>query len=81
MPMMPMMRFRAITATLRDQDKLFGAVASDPTARRVVDRVDPEHLARLREALLHPQVLTTPLAALPEQARRCPVPCLTPAAG
>ena len=35
-------------AALRDQDKLFGAVASDPTAWRVVDRVDAEHLERLR---------------------------------
>jgi hypothetical protein len=35
-------------ATLRDQDKLFGAVASDATAWRVLDRVDDEHLARLR---------------------------------
>ncbi len=31
------------------QDKLFGTVASDPTAWRVVNRVDAEHLARLRE--------------------------------
>jgi Transposase DDE domain group 1 len=35
-------------ATLRDQDKLFGAVASDATAWRVVDRVDEAHLAGLR---------------------------------
>jgi hypothetical protein len=35
-------------ATLRDQDKLFSVVASAPTAWRVVDRVDAEHLARLR---------------------------------
>lgn len=35
-------------ATLRDQDKLFGAVASDATAWRVLDRVDDEHLTRLR---------------------------------
>ncbi|WP_329056226.1 IS1380 family transposase [Amycolatopsis sp. NBC_01488] len=35
-------------ATLRDQDKLFGAVASDATAWRVLDRVDDEHLARLQ---------------------------------
>ena len=34
--------------TLRDQDKLYGAVASDATAWRVVDRVDEAHLARLR---------------------------------
>ena len=34
--------------TLRDQDKLFGAVASDATAWRVVDRVDEVHLDRLR---------------------------------
>lgn len=36
-------------ATLRDQDKLFGQVASDTTAWRVVDRVDAEHLARMRQ--------------------------------
>jgi Transposase DDE domain group 1 len=35
-------------ATLRDQDKLFGSVASDATAWRVLDRVDEEHLARLQ---------------------------------
>ncbi len=35
-------------ATLRDQDKLFGRVASDATAWRVLDRVDEEHLARLQ---------------------------------
>jgi hypothetical protein len=35
-------------ATLRDQDKLFGSVASDATAWRVLDRVDDKHLARLR---------------------------------
>ena len=34
--------------TLRDQDKLFGAVASDATAWRVLDRVDAERLGRLR---------------------------------
>jgi hypothetical protein len=36
-------------ATLRDQDKLFGPVASDATAWRVLDRVDDEHLARVRQ--------------------------------
>jgi hypothetical protein len=35
-------------ATLRDQNKLFGSVASDATAWRVLDRVDDEHLTRLR---------------------------------
>nr|WP_233599103.1 MULTISPECIES: transposase [unclassified Amycolatopsis] len=35
-------------AALRDQDKLFGPVASDATAWRVMDRVDEERLARLR---------------------------------
>lgn len=35
-------------ATLRDQDKLFGAVASDATAWRCVERVDDEHLDQLR---------------------------------
>jgi hypothetical protein len=36
-------------AVLRDQGKLFGAVASEPTAWRAVERVDEEHLARLRQ--------------------------------
>lgn len=35
-------------AGLRDQAKLFGVVASDPTAWRVVQRVDAGHLDRLR---------------------------------
>lgn len=35
-------------ATLRDQEKLFGSVASDATAWRVLDRVDDEHLTRLQ---------------------------------
>src|SRR6266702_1295901 len=37
-------------ASLRDQDKLFGAVASDATAWRCVDRVDDAHLASLQAA-------------------------------
>ena len=37
-------------AALRDQSKLFGTVASDPTAWRVVQRVDPAHLEQLRLA-------------------------------
>jgi hypothetical protein len=35
-------------ATLRDQAKLFGTVASDATAWRCVERVDEAHLERLR---------------------------------
>ena len=35
---------------LRDQAKLFGPVASDPTAWRVVDKVDPARLDLLRAA-------------------------------
>ena len=35
-------------ATLRDQDKLFGTVASDATAWRCVERVDQAHLARMQ---------------------------------
>jgi hypothetical protein len=35
-------------ATLRDQGKLFGEVASEPTAWRAVERVDEAHLDRLR---------------------------------
>ena len=34
--------------TLRHQHKLFGAVASDATASRVLDRIDDDHLARLQ---------------------------------
>lgn len=37
-------------ATLRDQDKMFGVVASDATAWRCVERVDDDHLAQLRAA-------------------------------
>ncbi|HEX5496398.1 MAG TPA: transposase, partial [Mycobacteriales bacterium] len=37
-------------AGLRDQVKLFGPVASDATAWRVVQRVDAAHLQRLRSA-------------------------------
>jgi len=37
-------------AVLRDQDKLFGTVASDATAWRCVDGVDDAHLARLQAA-------------------------------
>lgn len=37
-------------ATLRDQEKLFGTVASEATAWRCVERVDDEHLARLQVA-------------------------------
>jgi hypothetical protein len=36
--------------TLRDQDKLFGTVASDATAWRVLDRVSPGKLAEIRTA-------------------------------
>jgi Transposase DDE domain group 1 len=35
-------------STLRDQGKLFGEVASEPTAWRAVERVDEAHLDRLR---------------------------------
>jgi hypothetical protein len=35
-------------AVLRDQGKLFGEVASEPTAWRAVERVDEAHLDRLR---------------------------------
>jgi Transposase DDE domain group 1 len=37
-------------ATLRDQDKLFGAVASDATAWRCAERVDQAHLVRMQAA-------------------------------
>jgi hypothetical protein len=35
-------------ASLRDQDKLYGVVASEPTAWRCVERVDAAHLDRMR---------------------------------
>jgi hypothetical protein len=35
-------------SVLRDQGKLFGQVASEPTAWRAVERVDEAHLGRLR---------------------------------
>jgi hypothetical protein len=35
-------------ATLRDQGKLFGQVASEPTAWRAVERIDEAQLGRLR---------------------------------
>ena len=35
-------------SVLRDQGKLFGEVASEPTAWRAVERVDEAHLGRLR---------------------------------
>jgi hypothetical protein len=37
-------------ATLRDQEKLFGTVASDATAWRCVECVDDTHLQRLQAA-------------------------------
>jgi glycerol-3-phosphate dehydrogenase len=35
-------------ATLRDQNKLFGSVASDASAWHCVERVDEQHLARMQ---------------------------------
>ena len=37
-------------AVLRDREELFGAVASMPTAWRVLDRVDEHHLGAVRQA-------------------------------
>ena len=37
-------------AVLRDRQELFGPVASMPTAWRVLDRIDPVHLDRVRAA-------------------------------
>ena len=37
-------------AVLRDREELFGPVASMPTAWRVLDRIDPAHLVRVRAA-------------------------------
>lgn len=42
--------------TLRAQPRLFGLVASDPTAWRVVDKVDDARLALLREARANARV-------------------------
>jgi len=51
--------------TLRDQDKLFSVVASAPTAWRVIERVDAEHLTRLRRV----RALARERAGLPVLAR------------
>jgi hypothetical protein len=55
-------------ATLRDQDKLFGTVASDATAWRCVERVDEAHLERLREVRAHARERAWAAGAGPEPA-------------
>jgi len=50
---------------LRDQDDLFGGVASDSTAFRVIDRVDTACLERLREAVATARARAWALGARP----------------
>jgi hypothetical protein len=55
-------------AALRDQPELFGAVASTPTAWRVVERLaqDPDGLARLRAARAHARARAWAAGAHPD---------------
>jgi hypothetical protein len=53
--------------TLRDQPDLFGGVASDPTAFRVIDSVDADGLERLRGALAIARARARKLGARPER--------------
>jgi len=55
---------------LRDQIDLFGAVASDATAFRVIDRVDERCLDRLREAVALARARAWKLGARPQRHRR-----------
>ena len=51
----------------RDQPDLYGNVASDSTAFRVIDRVDDECLARLREAVAVARARAWKLGARPQR--------------
>jgi hypothetical protein len=53
----------------RDQPDLFGNVASDSTAFRVIDSVDEECLARLRAAVALARARAWKLGARPERSR------------
>jgi hypothetical protein len=52
---------------LRDQLELFGAVASDATAFRVVDSIDEERLTRLRSAVAAARARAWRLGARPQR--------------
>lgn len=56
-------------ATLRDQDKLFGTVASDATACRVIHRVDAEHLQRMRQVRAQARERTWAAGAGPDLSK------------
>ena len=58
-------------AVLRDQPELFGAVASTPTAWRVLERVatDADGLARLRAARAHARARAWAAGAIPAWRR------------
>jgi DDE family transposase len=64
----------ADTGAMRDQPDLFGNVASDSTAFRVIDQVDEECLGRLRAAVAVARARAWKLGARPgrggEQGRR-----------
>jgi DDE family transposase len=52
---------------LRDREGLFGAVASDSTAYRVIDSIDKAGLERLREAVAVARARAWELGAAPER--------------
>ena len=54
---------------LRDQPDLFGNVASDSTAFRVIDSIDDECLERLRGAVAVARARAWKLGARPPRAR------------
>ncbi|MGH7190075.1 MAG: IS1380 family transposase [Steroidobacteraceae bacterium] len=57
--------------SLRDQEDLFGRVASDSTAFRVIDSIDPERLEALREAVAGTRARAWAAGARPgRQAKR-----------
>src|SRR5450755_3077154 len=53
----------------RDQPDLFGNVASDSTAFRVIDSIDQECLGRLRAAVALARARAWKLGARPERSR------------
>jgi hypothetical protein len=61
----------------RDQPDLYGNVASDSTAFRVIDRVDDECLARLRQAVAVARARAWKLGARPQRTGKQQRPELT----
>jgi hypothetical protein len=57
----------AALGALRDQEDLFGGVASDSTAFRVIDSVDEQCLDRLREAVALARARAWKLGARPQR--------------